>query len=58
MICSRCEVELREMRTDFSYLGHTFHADTMRCPQCGQVYLTEELVRGRIAEVEYGLEDK
>ena len=58
MICSRCRVELREMRTDFKYLEHTFHADTLRCPKCGQVYLSEELVRGRIAEVEFALEDK
>lgn len=58
MICNICKVALRKMRTDFEYLGRTFHADTLRCPECGQVYLSEELVRGRMAEVEYELEDK
>ena len=58
LICGRCNVPLREMPTDFEYIGHSFHADTLRCPECGQVYLPEELVRGRMAEVEYDLEDK
>ena len=43
---------------DFEYLGHTFFADAPRCPVCGQVYLSEELVKGRVAEVEMQLEDK
>ena len=58
LICNLCSVPLEKMHTDFEYLGHSFHADTLRCPQCGQVYLPEELVRGRMAEVEYELEDK
>lgn len=58
MICNRCAVPLCEMQTDFEYLGHSFHADTLRCPKCGQVYLSEELVRGRMSEVEYELEDR
>jgi uncharacterized protein with PIN domain len=58
LICTRCHVELQEMKTNFMYLDHGFHAETLRCPSCGQVYLSEELVKGRMAEVEYMLEDK
>jgi uncharacterized Zn finger protein len=58
MICDRCGVEMRPMSTDFEYLGYNFRAATLRCPQCGQVCLDEELVKGRMAEVEFELEDK
>ncbi len=58
LICWQCRKELELRKTDFTYLGHTFYADMPRCPQCGQVYIPEELVRGRIAEVEMQMEDK
>ena len=58
MICDRCNIILSPMKTDFSYLGHSFRADVLRCSGCGQVYLPEDLVKGRIAEVEEQYEDK
>ena len=58
MICNLCKLELRPANTNFSYLGHSFRVEAPRCPGCGQVYITEELVKGRIAEVEMELEDK
>lgn len=42
----------------FAYLGHNFSAELPKCPQCGQVYLSEELVKGKVTQVETGLEDK
>lgn len=58
LICYKCNKELELKRTDFTYLKHTFFTDLPRCPQCGLVYISEELVRGRISEVEMQLEDK
>ena len=58
MTCSRCNCELKPMKVGFSYLGHSFHAESLRCPACGQVFISEKLVKGRIAEVEMELEDK
>ena len=58
LICNQCRCPLEEKRVDFEYLGHTFFADAPRCPVCGQVYLSEELVRGRVAEGAMELEDK
>ncbi|MCI8422340.1 MAG: hypothetical protein HFF50_02245 [Lawsonibacter sp.] len=58
LICGTCQCPLVKKRVDFSYLTHTFFADALRCPICGQVYLSEELVKGRVAEVEMELEDK
>ncbi len=57
-ICQACNRELVPRKTDFSYLGHSFYADILACPQCGQVFIPEEMARGRIAEVEMRLEDK
>ena len=58
LICYKCNRELELKRTDFTYLGHSFFTDLPRCPECGLVYISEELVRSRISEVEMQLEDK
>ena len=58
LLCHACGLELAPRRTDFSYLGHEFYADLLACPGCGQVFVPEELAKGRIAEVEMQLEDK
>jgi predicted RNA-binding Zn-ribbon protein involved in translation (DUF1610 family) len=57
-ICQKCQKELKPAKTYLSYLEHSFFADILRCPECGEVYIPEELVKGRIAEVEMQLEDK
>lgn len=44
--------------TFFDYLGHNFHTEILCCPKCGEVYLPEALVKGRMADVERELEDK
>ena len=56
--CDLCNVALTSRKTHFTYLGHAFHAMLPRCPACGQVYIDEELAKGRIARVEMELEDK
>ena len=58
LICSRCNVALTDVKTQFSYLGHTFHTEVPRCPECGQVFIPEELASGRMSEAEMSLEDK
>ena len=58
LICYKCNVELKPTRTHFTYLDHSFYADMPKCPQCGQVYIPESIVKGRMAEVEAELEDK
>lgn len=57
-ICHACRKPLEPRKTDFTYLGHTFYADMLRCPDCGQVFIPESLVKGRIHEVEMQMEDK
>lgn len=58
LICDKCKVELEEMDAQFSYLGKSFRHKVSRCPQCGQVCLSEELVTGRMSQVESMMEDK
>lgn len=58
LICYKCQKELELKKTEFTYLGHTFFHEVPRCPQCGLVYISEELVKSRISEVEMQLEDK
>ena len=58
VICRRCQVEMVPKSTFFDYLGHTFHTEILCCPKCGEVYLPEALVKGRMADVERELEDK
>jgi len=56
--CCKCKAPLVTRRINFEYLGHNFFAEIPACPVCGQVYVSEELVKGKIAEVEKNLEEK
>ncbi|TEB14679.1 hypothetical protein Psfp_02724 [Pelotomaculum sp. FP] len=58
LVCAKCNVPLAPAKTTFVYLKHEFYADLPRCPVCGQVFVSEELTTGKMAEVETQLEDK
>ena len=58
LICDSCQVELEEIESQFRYLGKSFRHKVRRCPKCGQICLTEDLVTGRMKQVEKLLEDK
>jgi len=58
LICCACDIPLEVGKVHFSYLGHNFSHDLPRCSQCGQVFITEDLVRGKMMSVETTLEDK
>lgn len=58
MKCCKCNVELVEKKTTFDYLGHEASYPVLRCPVCGQAYVPEELVNGKIADIEKLLEEK
>jgi ribosomal protein S27AE len=58
LVCGKCGVPLVPMKTQFGYLGHTFHTEVPCCPKCGRVFIPEDLAKGRMMEVETSLEDK
>jgi hypothetical protein len=57
-ICAACGIPLKAAKVDIAYLGNAFPVDVLKCPQCGNVWIPEELALGRMAEVEKTLEDK
>ena len=56
--CCKCDVTLEKKKINFDYLAHNFFAEIPACPVCGQVYVTEQLAKGKIADVERHLEEK
>jgi hypothetical protein len=41
-----------------TYLESSFPVELLRCPQCGLVYIPEDLAVGKMLQVEKTLEDK
>lgn len=58
LICDKCNVEMVPMEVEFSYLNRSFRHKVPRCPVCGQVFIPEDLAKGRMSEVETLLEEK
>ena len=58
VICGKCEREMEPKEVALTYLGHQVTAELPVCPVCGQVYISEEVVSGKIHRVEQLLEDK
>lgn len=56
--CVKCDQALVPEKTAFNYLGFTFNTEMPRCPKCGQVFISDEIVNGKMKEVEMILEDK
>lgn len=58
LICNKCKCSLEEMDTQFAYLDKKFRHKVLRCPKCGQVFIPEELAKGKMAQLEKSLEEK
>jgi len=58
LICTKCNEELVLLPASVDYLGYHIAEKLPRCPTCGQIYISEELARGKISEVELELEQK
>ena len=58
LICAKCGRELEKGRVYFRYLKNDVSEEVLRCPECGQTYLDEDLVMGRMKEAEVDMEDK
>ena len=58
LICGKCGIPLRLETVNLSYLGNGFPVELPCCPDCGTVFIPEELATGKILDVEQALEDK
>jgi rubredoxin len=56
--CADCGEPLKPGKVDISYLGSSFPVELLQCPNCGLVFVPEELALGKMVEVEKALEDK
>ena len=56
--CGGCDLELTPGKVNLDYMGSRFTVELMKCPDCGFVYIPEDLATGKMAEVELILEDK
>lgn len=56
--CAKCDILLEPGRVELTYLGNTFPTVLLKCPKCGQIFIPETVVKGKILEVEMTLEDK
>ncbi len=57
-LCGSCDVPLEYRTVEVAYMGSKYPVDLPACPQCGLVYIPEELALGKMAEIEKLLEDK
>lgn len=57
-ICDKCKKDLTLSKVKVCYLGGNFEVELMKCPECGAVFIGEDLALGKMLEVEKGLEDK
>lgn len=56
--CIKCNIPLEKGNAKFMYLGNGFPVELPVCPECGFVYVPEELALGKVLAVEKSLEDK
>jgi uncharacterized Zn finger protein len=56
--CAKCKQELVPGKVTVSYLGNTFPVELLKCPNCGLVFVSEDLATGKMLQVEQALEDK
>ena len=58
MICALCNLPMEKSSAEFEYMNHSFSHEFLSCPKCRQVYIPEDIAKGRMADVERELEDK
>lgn len=58
LICTKCNVLLEPGKVNITYLKSSFAAELLVCPECGVVYIPEDMALGKILEVEKTLEEK
>ena len=58
LICDRCGKPLVMGEVRFTYLDFDFKETRPKCPQCGQVFLSEEFVNTKVVTLEEQLEEK
>lgn len=58
MVCVKCNKKLELASVNLSYMGSAFPVELPCCPECGMVFVPEDLALGKMLHVEKSLEDK
>jgi len=58
LYCFRCNEVLVSDKVFLNYLTNTFPTQLLKCPECGMVYIDEDMVMTKAHEVERTVEDK
>ncbi len=58
LVCEKSKVPLVKADAVFTYLENSFPVEMPVCPECGFIYVPEELATGKVLSVEKVLEDK
>jgi len=58
LYCFRCSETLISDKIFLNYLTNTFPTQLLKCPQCGLVYIDEDMVMRKAVEVERTIEEK
>lgn len=58
VLCRSCNQALTPCKNHVEYLGSRFDVALPQCRQCGMIFISPSLARGKMAEVEKILEDK
>lgn len=56
--CGQCGHKLQVHDRNLYYLEHYLQHGLPCCPECGEIYISEELATGKMQEVEMTFEDK
>jgi hypothetical protein len=57
-LCMECRVSLEPATVKLAYLEETFAAETLACPSCQRVFVSEAHAMDKMAQAEKMLEDK
>lgn len=57
-LCQKCQVPLKKLPVDITYMTSNFQVELPRCPKCGFTFVPQDLALGKMREVEKILEDK
>ncbi|HWQ79470.1 MAG TPA: hypothetical protein VN381_11660 [Anaerovoracaceae bacterium] len=58
LLCCKCNLPLELGKQELRYQKQTISTNLLKCPKCGQIYISEVLTKGKMFEVEKALEEK
>lgn len=58
IVCDKCKIDLAPGKVTLTYLSSSFPVDLYKCPNCGLIYIPEDLALGKMDMAEKALEDK